>query len=136
MIRNFTALRDRDRYSGMFDQIYLDNPPELTLTRWTFNQMIMAGFEPPSAHAGAPVEPFSEEVKFIMNSVVWFLEKLALRGELTWANKEIPLEEHLQIFENMITAYFDQLIETRDNQKRLPFARIDNRLANGRGCSC
>ena len=52
-----------------------------------------------------------------MNSVIWFLEKLALRGELTWANKEIPMEEHLQIFEDMITAYFDRLIETRDSQK-------------------
>ena len=118
MIRNFTALRDQYRYSGMFDQIYMDNPPDSTLTRWTFNKMIMAGFEPPSALAGAPVEPFSEEVKVIMNSVIWFLEKLALRGELTWANKEIPLEEHLQIFEDMITAYFDRLIETRDNQKK------------------
>ena len=48
---------------------------------------------------------------------IWFLEKLALRGELTWSNKEVPLEEHLRIFEDMITGYFDRLIADQNNQK-------------------
>ena len=63
------------------------------------------------------MEPYREEINVIMNTVVWFLEKLALRGELTWSNKEIPLEEDLRIFENMITGYIDRLIEARDTQK-------------------
>ena len=77
------------------------------------------------------MEPYSEEITVIMNTVIWFLEKLALRGELTWSNKEIPLEEHLRIFEDMITGYFDRLIEARTARKTLPFARSHNRLATG-----
>jgi hypothetical protein len=44
----------------------------------------------------------------VMNTVAWFLEKLALRGELTWSNQSIPLEEHLKLFEEMIIGYIDQ----------------------------
>jgi AcrR family transcriptional regulator len=113
MIRNFALLRDAYRYSGMFDQIYLDNPADSTLTRWTFNQLRLAGFGTPSAKEGLLEEPYGEEIKVIMSTVIWFLEKLALRGELTWSNKEIALEEDLQIFERMITKHFDLLIEAQ-----------------------
>lgn len=116
-IRNFPILRDRYRYSGMFDQIYLDNPPDSTLTKWTFTQLISAGFTPHSLKEGSQVQPFSEEINVIMSTVIWFLEKLALRGELTWANKEVPLEEHLRIFEGMMMGYFDRLIEAQNSQK-------------------
>jgi len=110
-IRNFAQLRDRYRYTGMFDKIYLDNPPDSSLTRWTFDQLIASGFSPRDAN-----EPFSEELTVLMNTVVWFLEKLALRGELTWSNKEVPLEEHLRVFEELIMGYLDRLIEKRDGQ--------------------
>lgn len=117
MIRNFPLLRDRFRYSGMFDKIYLDNPPDSSLTQWTFNQLVMVGFEPYSAREGVNADPFHEEMMVIMNTVVWFLEKLAMRGELTWANKDVPLEEHLRIFENMIMGYFDRLIDSENSQQ-------------------
>ena len=116
-IRNFPLLRDRYRYAGMFDQTYLDNPPDSMLTKWTFNQLIAAGFVPSSSQGGSQNAPFSEEINVIMSTVVWFLEKLAMRGELTWSNKEIPLEEHLRIFEDMITGYFERLIEIHNSQK-------------------
>jgi hypothetical protein len=111
-------MRDRYRYTGMFDKIYLDNPPDSTLTMWTFSQLIAAGFVPHSSQAGSAAEPYSEELTVIMNTVIWFLEKLALRGELTWSNKEVPLEEHLRIFEDLIMGYFDRLIAARDKQKK------------------
>jgi AcrR family transcriptional regulator len=117
MIRNFPLLRDRFRYSGMFDKIYLDNPPDSTLTQWTFSQLMMAGFEPRATKEGGTVEPFGEEMIVMMNTVVWFLEKLALRGELTWANKDVPIEEHLRIFEEMMMGYFERLIAAQDDNK-------------------
>jgi hypothetical protein len=116
-IRNFPLLIDRYRYSGMFDKIYLDNSADSALTQWTYNQLFTAGFIPSSSKPDSEMAPFGEEVNLIMNTVVWFLEKLALRGELTWSNKEVPLEEHLRIFEDMILGYIDRLIETRDKHK-------------------
>jgi AcrR family transcriptional regulator len=118
LIRNFVMLKDMYRFVGMFDKIYLDNPPDSTLTRWTIDQFIAAGFAPPSAREGTPVEPYSEELNVIINTVFWFLQKLALRGELTWSNKEVPMEEHLRIFEDIIMGYFDRLIAAQDSQKK------------------
>lgn len=115
-IRNFPRMIDRYRFSGLFDRVYLDNPPESALSQWTFHQLVSAGFMPPSLKSGE-LEPFSEEMNLIMNNVVWFLEKLALRGELTWSNKAVPLEEHLRMFEDMIMGYIDRLIEIRDKNK-------------------
>ena len=99
------------------DKIYLDNPPVSTLTQWTFSQLVMGGFGPRAAKEGVPAEPFGEEMIVMMNTVVWFLEKLAMRGELTWANKDVPIEEHLRIFEEMMMGYFDRLISAQDNPK-------------------
>lgn len=80
--------------------------------------MIAAGFESPAVREGSPVEPYSEELAVIMNTVIWFLEKLALRGELTWSNKNVPLEEQLRIFEDLILGYFDRLIKAHNSQKK------------------
>ena len=112
MIRNFEALRDMYRFVGMFDRIYLDHAPDSALTRWTMDQL-QTGVEGErrAAQAESREDPYHEELTIIMNTVVWFLEKLALRGELTWAKKEVPLAEHLRVFEEMIMGYFDRLIE-------------------------
>jgi AcrR family transcriptional regulator len=117
MIRNFPQLRDRYRYTGMFDQIYLDSPRDAALTQWTFHQLLSTGFLPRPAQMASEAAPFSDEINVIMSTVVWFLEKLALRGELTWSNQDVPLEEHLRKFEDMIMGYFDRLIESRDRPK-------------------
>ena len=116
-IRNFPRLVDRYRYAGMFDQTYLDNSPDSTLTKWTFNQLISAGFVPSVSTEGNQKVLYHEEINVLMSTVVWFLEKLAMRGEMTWSDKEVPMAEHLRIFEDMMVAYFDRLIEARDGQK-------------------
>jgi len=121
VIRNFPRLRDYYRLTGMFDKIYLDHPYDSPLTQWTLNRLILEGFTPQSAKSGMkPSETAvsNEEITVIMNAVVWFLEKLALRGELTWSDHQIPLEEHLKIFEQMVAGYFDRLIETHNQQVR------------------
>ena len=110
-IRNFPLLRDGYRFTGLFDKIYLDHPSDSTLTQWTFKQLLSAGFVPQSSPAGSESEPYSDEINVILNTVIWFLEKLALRGEVTWSNKEVPLEVHLRIFEDLIMSYFDRLVK-------------------------
>ena len=47
----------------------------------------------------------------IINAVIWFLEKLALRGEMTWSDQSVPLEDQLKLYEEMITVYVDHCIE-------------------------
>ena len=108
MIRNFTGLRPAYRYVGMFDKVYLDHPPEVALTRWTMEQLTSLTWR------GLLLEDFPQEfphdarILMILSTVIWFLEKLALRGELTWSDKSIPLEDYLKLFEEMIVGYIEQ----------------------------
>ena len=111
MIRNFDLLRDAYRYIGMFDQLYLDHPPDFALTRWTKEQLVSF------VRTGAIIEKSTEQTPqgsrfvVVMSTVIWFLEKLALRDELTWSDHAVPLEEHLKSFEEMIVGYIDRSMD-------------------------
>jgi len=59
---------------------------------------------------------FQNQLDIILNTFTWSLEKLALRGEFTWAAPPIPLEKQLEFFEKMILRSFD-LLEQAMNQK-------------------
>lgn len=107
MIRNFEALRSAYRYIGMFDSLYLDHLPGTSVTEWTKNHL--AGF----FLSQERYEDISLELQgssryaVILNTVTWFLEKLAMRGELTWSDPAVPLEDHLKTFEDMILSYIE-----------------------------
>jgi AcrR family transcriptional regulator len=118
MIRNFDSLRDAYRYIGMFDKIYLDNSPDSALTQWTKNQLISWNWGRASPDEVARKVPHGNELSVIMNTIIWFLEKLAMRGELTWSDQAVPLEEDLKIFEEMIMRYFDRLLATQESGGR------------------
>jgi AcrR family transcriptional regulator len=107
MIRNFDGLRDAYRYVGMFDKIYLDNSPEVGLTHWTKDQLISWDWNGLALDDFLREFPHGNRVIMIMNTVIWFLEKLALRGELTWSDQSVPLEAHLKLFEDMILGYIE-----------------------------
>ncbi len=109
MIRSFGELRDAFRYVGMFDKIYLDDAPDAALTQWTKERLAALGVGRRVGSASADADPRMRQIPVIMNNVIWFLEKLALRGEVTWSDQAIPLEEHLRVFEEMILGYFDRL---------------------------
>lgn len=113
MIRNFQLLRDAYRYMGMFDQRYLDNSPDVALTQWTKNQLALTRKGVAADEKGRKV-PQGDRFVMVLNTVVWFLEKLALRGELTWSDQAVPLEEHLKLFEEMIVGYIDRFSESQD----------------------
>jgi len=114
MIRNFPQLQDAYRYIGMFDKIYLDNAPETALTQWTKDQLINGNWGRPGLREFHRNQPYGNAISVIFNNITWFLEKLALRGELTWSDKDVPLEENLRIFEDMIMGYFDRLMGSKE----------------------
>ncbi len=111
MIRNFAVLRDAYRYIGMFDQVYLDRAPGDALAQWTKNQLSAQDWGGDAPGERERLSPQGNQLGVIMNTIIWFLEKLALRGELTWSDKSVPLEEHLKVFEEMMMLYFDQLMQ-------------------------
>ena len=113
VIRNFDRLRDAYRYIGMFDRIYLDNDPESALAQWTKAQLILGGFGNRGT-GPVPNHPAAwKELGVILSTITWFLEKLAMRGELTWSDPTVSLEEHLKFFEEMIMRSFDLLEEKK-----------------------
>ena len=114
MIRNYRSLRDAYRYMGMFDELYLDHPPDVALTQWTKNQLISFTWHGATLEKIAREHPQGDRFIMIMSTVIWFLEKLALRGELTWSDQAVPLEEHLRSFEEMIVGYIDRFVDVKD----------------------
>lgn len=113
MIRNFETLRDAYRFIGMFDQFYLDHPPDTGITQWTKQEWnVMWGGEARSGD-GTVVSPEMQRCIVIMSAVIWFLEKVALRGEVAMDDLGIPLEEQLAIFEEMVLGYIERLLTAR-----------------------
>lgn len=113
MIRNFAELRDAFRYMSMFDQRYLDKSPDTGLTQWTKAQLSAWSWKGMPAFGAATKSPNDDRFHMVMSSVVWFLEKLAMRGELTWSDPSVPLETHLKLFEDMVIGYIDRIAEVQ-----------------------
>jgi AcrR family transcriptional regulator len=112
MISGYAELRDAYRYMGMFDRFYLDNSADSALPRWTMDQLRHPMIVQIATSQEASNEPQYNRVIMIVSTVIWFLEKLALRGELTWSDASVPLEENLKLFEEMILGYIDRQLNT------------------------
>ena len=107
-IASFHELQDAYRYIGMFDQIYLDNPADKALAEWTKAQLAASEWRDRNRDDSLKKYPNSSERSVVMSTTIWFLEKLALRGELTWSDAAIPMEDHLRIFEEILMAYLEK----------------------------
>lgn len=116
MIQNFDKLRDAYRYIGMFDSLYLDNFTDnsrLPQTRDKLRRVL------PGEYYGIDerINDHPEGARFnvIVSVVTWFLQKTAMRGELTWHSETVPLSTYLQVFEDMIMVYVEHCLkETAD----------------------
>ena len=118
ILRNYMALRDAYRFIGMFDAIYLDKAPDNALTQWTKAQLMKGTFSERTLSRKAPeLHDFENQLDIILNTFTWSLEKLAMRGEFTWADPPIPLEKQLEFFERMILRSFDLLEQAADMQE-------------------
>ena len=108
LIGNFEALRDAYRYMGMFDSIYLDKSFESELPQQTksgLKNVSLSGVAKVEERVAKHAE--GDRFNLILSTVIWFLEKVAMRGELTWSDQETSLEAHLMLFEEMIVGYID-----------------------------
>jgi hypothetical protein len=115
ILRNYANLRNAYRYIGMFDAIYLDKAPDNVLTQWTKAQLMKGALGEHANRGNMPqLQAYGNKLGIILDTFTWFLEKLALRGEITWTDPAIPLEEHLEFFEKMILSSLD-LLENRDS---------------------
>lgn len=108
-IRNFDALRDVYRFMAMFDTLYLDHAPDAAVTQWT--KRAIGGLAAPDTVI--PTDPEEQRCFVILSSVIWFLEKVAVRGEVLIGAPDVSLTEHLQIFEEMVMVYIEHLLAAR-----------------------
>ena len=111
MIRSFPELREAYRFMGMFDHLYLDIPADSDLSKQTQSWLRSLQMGGNRLDEISPDPIHDSRIIMVLSTVIWFLEKLALRGELTWSDKDVPLDEHLNMFEEMITGYIDRFIE-------------------------
>lgn len=110
IIRNFGQLRDAFRYIGLFDRVYLDQASDNSLPQWVMAQLRARDAQrAPGEQSSSLPTPYHDELTVVISTVIWFLEKLALRGELTWSDPHTPVEQHLQVFEELIMGFFDRL---------------------------
>jgi len=107
MIRNFAELRDAYRYMSMFDALYLDQPSGTALVNWTKSELLNVISGDTLRLSKIRDLPQANRLIMTLSTVIWFLEKLALRGEVTWSDETVPLDEQLKLFEEMITGYLD-----------------------------
>lgn len=109
ILQNYANLREAYRFIGMFDAKYLDKAPENAVTQWTRAQLMHGVFGERASANLSQVHAYGPRLGIILDAFTWFLEKLALRGELTWAGPGISLAEQLDFFEKMILRSFDLL---------------------------
>ena len=50
----------------------------------------------------------------LINTIMAFLQKMALRGELLEMEQELPMDDQLRMFRDMIGMYFDRLIQIQE----------------------
>jgi AcrR family transcriptional regulator len=109
MIRNFDALRDAFRFLGMFDARYLDHPPEAGAAQWAKQAIAALSELDPATIA----DPEVQRAVVILSAVLWFLEKVAVRGEVIIGAPELSLTQQLQMLEEMVMVYIAHLLAAR-----------------------
>jgi AcrR family transcriptional regulator len=109
MIRNFSALREVYRFFGVFDALYLDHRPDTDVNQWARAQLDDA----PWLQSNWTTDPAAQRAIVLLSSVIWFLEKVALRDDGTGSVQGIPVAEQLHILEEIVTVYVAHLLAQR-----------------------
>jgi len=106
MIRHFDTLREAYRFFGVFDALYLDHPPQADTAKWTSQRLS----DLPWLQANWTADPQEQRAIVVLSSVIWFLEKVALRDDGTGSVQGIPVAAQLQILEEIVTVYIEHLL--------------------------
>jgi AcrR family transcriptional regulator len=110
MVQQFYPLRDAFRYIGMFDHLYGDQYPTQELATAYKASIFALELGGVSYRVWLTQCPQAGQVIMAMNASMSFLEKMAGRGELMTQEQEVPLDDQLASFAEMIADYFDRLI--------------------------
>jgi AcrR family transcriptional regulator len=111
LVRNFYQTRDAYRYLGMFEHIYTENYPSEELAQFFKQSIFLLEFNHVTYKDLSDTFPQAAQVMMLINTIMSFLQKMALRGELLEMEQELPMDDQLRMFEDMIGMYFDRLIE-------------------------
>lgn len=111
MIQNFHSLRDAYRFMGMFDSIYMDCPSDAPLSHWIKEKLPSLLNYQIRPEEGSQDSLMINQITLARSTTIWFLEKLAMRGEITWSDPATPLECHLELFEELIIGYIDRVMK-------------------------
>lgn len=112
-IDKFYELQDAFRFVGMFDHLYSASYPNEELATWYKEQLneLPLGLSMEAVQSGMS-DITLEQIVMIGNSVMSFLQKMAVRGELMTEEQEVNVDIQLGHFKAMINIYFDHLTET------------------------
>ena len=113
-IDKFYELQDAFRFMGMFDHLYGENYPNQELTTWYKEQLyeLPLGLSMEALQSGTSDIPL-EQIVMIGNSVMSFLQKMAVRGELMTEEQEVAVNTQLAHFKTMLNIYFDHLLDQK-----------------------
>jgi AcrR family transcriptional regulator len=120
MVRGFDELRDAYRYLGMFDHVYADRYPTEELAAWYkrhIEGLRLRGI--PEGLVDREI-PHAKHVLMAMNTIMSFLQRLAARGELMADEQGLPMQDQLDLFDEMIGMYFDRLVASIPATGRRP----------------
>lgn len=106
MIRHFDTLRDAYRFFGVFDALYLDHRPQANMTQWTTQRLSNL----PWLQTNWTTNPEEKRAVVLLSTVIWFLEKVALRDDGTGSVQGIAVAEQLPILEEIVTVYVEHLL--------------------------
>ena len=110
MIENFYELRDVYRFFGMFDQLYSEQYPSDEFAQIYKQYLMENDLIQISGQSKLVMQPQGKKIIVVLNCVMSFLQKMAARGDLLAEEQEVPLDDMLLIFNEMIGGYLDQFI--------------------------
>jgi AcrR family transcriptional regulator len=114
LVSNFYRTRDAYRYLGMFEHIYAENYPSEELAQFFKQSIFLLEFNHVTYKDLSETFPQAQQVMMLINTIMAFLQKMALRGELLEMEQELPMDDQLRMFRDMIGMYFDRLIQIQE----------------------
>lgn len=111
MIQNFYELRDSYRFFGMFDQLYSDCYPSEEFAALYKQYLLDCHLNKFSGRRILTEYPQGKQIIMALDCVMSFLQKMASRGELLSGEQEIPLDDMLHMFGEMMKGYLDGLAD-------------------------
>ncbi len=104
LVDSFYELRDAYRYLGMFDHLYGSQYPNEELAAWYKQEIFALGWGQVLMRGSSETMDVAR-IAMLSNCTLSFLQKLAARGDLLAGEQEVPLDEQLKAYKEMVISY-------------------------------